>query len=48
MQKLKLFIPLIFIATFGFIIYADVIKGKFIWDDNLLLKDNPRLKISRA
>jgi hypothetical protein len=41
---MRLFIPLFLIIAFGFAIYANVINGKFIWDDNLLIAENAYVK----
>lgn len=37
-------IAIILIAVLGFAVYANSLSNKFIWDDNLLIRDNPYIK----
>ena len=36
--------PIILIAVLGFLIYANSVEGKFIWDDRYLIKENIYIK----
>ncbi len=40
MRRKELFLPSLLIILFGILLYSNVINGKFIWDDNLLLVEN--------
>lgn len=37
-------IQIILIIIIGFVIYANSLNGKFIWDDEFLIKDNASIK----
>lgn len=43
-EKIFLFVPIFLIIILGFIIYFNSLQGKFIWDDELLVKNNTYIK----
>ena len=43
-QKLSIVLSLIVLIVLGFISYFNSLKGDFIWDDHLLVKDNVYIK----
>ncbi|MBN1405786.1 MAG: tetratricopeptide repeat protein [Candidatus Omnitrophica bacterium] len=40
----KKYLPFFAIAVLGFAIYANSLSGKFVWDDDILIKDNMYLR----
>ena len=40
MYKKELFLPALLVILFGIFLYSNVINGKFVWDDNILLAEN--------
>lgn len=43
-RKIILIIQIVLIIILGFVIYANSLNGKFIWDDEFLIKDNTYIK----
>jgi len=43
-RSLIALIPVTLIIVLGFIVYADSLSGKFIWDDEFLIQENPYIK----
>jgi len=42
-QKRFIYISVILIFTFGFGVYANSLKGDFVWDDTVLVRDNTHI-----
>jgi tetratricopeptide (TPR) repeat protein len=36
--------PLVLIAALGFLVYGNSLRGQFVWDDDVLIKDNVTIK----
>ena len=43
-ERAKAFLPALLIITAGFIVYINSVSNSFVWDDNVLIKNNPFIK----
>jgi len=43
-RQLTHFTAVILIILLGLIVYADSLSGKFVWDDGILINDNPHIR----
>ena len=43
-KKFSSLLPLILITVLGFAVYGNAINGAFLWDDQLLIKDNQYIR----